>query len=250
MSNVNKELFQKLKRNFDIQKITELINNPSLDINYEDKGQTLLMFASKEGRTDVVELLLSKGANVNDRNSDGRTPIMFASIEGRTDVVKLLLDRSANPNDKDNYGNSPILWASGNGHTEVVKLLLSKGADPNNEDDLKNTPIMLASKKGYLNIVFLLLLNGANKDLTNNAGKTALQLAGNNNKIKNLLSNWKIKMASADLQELIVLSGVDPSLIKNGLPEYMGSGGKKIKKSIKRKSNKNKRKSIKNKKLY
>ncbi len=51
------------------------------------------------------------------------------------DVVKLLLSKGANPNDKDNHGRSPIIWASFGGHVSVVELLLSKGANPIDKDN-------------------------------------------------------------------------------------------------------------------
>jgi hypothetical protein len=56
-------------------------------------------------------------------------------------------------------------------------------------------------------------------------------------------------MASASLQKLGVLSGVDPTLIQDDFHEYMGSGGKKRRKQKSkkrnRKSKKRNRKSIK-----
>ena len=63
-----------------------------------------------------------------------------------------------------------------------------------------------------------------------------------------LLRNWNRTMASAALQELGVLSGVDPSLIKKDLDEYMARGKKRRNQKSKkrnRKSKKRNRKSIK-----
>jgi ankyrin repeat protein len=257
MSNVNKDLFQELKqRNPDIEKITYLINNPSFDINYEDRqGKTLLMLASEYGLVEVVKMLLTMGANPNDRNSVGRTPIMFASVEGHKEVVELLLSSGANPNDKDKYGNSPILWASGNGHKEVVELLLSNGANPNDKDDLKNTPIMLASKKNYLDIVLILLIKGANipeniDELLKNPSEE-IKLFFINLNVNNMFNVLIEKGMSKEQAAMTAIKHFDVNGISDKAIEMeMSRAKKQIKKGGKKrntKNKKNKRKSSKNK---
>jgi ankyrin repeat protein len=48
------------------------------------------MAAAEKGQADVVQILLSRGADVNARNARGRTAVMLAKKNGRTEVVKLL----------------------------------------------------------------------------------------------------------------------------------------------------------------
>ena len=87
-------------------------------------GETALMFASRDGHTPVVELLLNKGAKIDQVNDDGRwTALMFASLNGHTSVVELLLNKGANINQADNFGRTALMFASWYGHTEVVELL-------------------------------------------------------------------------------------------------------------------------------
>ncbi len=68
-----------------------------------------------------------KGAyiNVKDKN-DNNCPIIAASRSGNVEIIQLLLSKGANPNDKDNYGNSPIIAIYG--HDDLVNLLLTKGS--------------------------------------------------------------------------------------------------------------------------
>ena len=59
-------------------------------------------------------------------------------------IIKLLLSKGANVNDKDNHGYSSIIVASSQGHVNVVKLLLSKGANINDITDDGDTAISLS----------------------------------------------------------------------------------------------------------
>ncbi len=49
--------------------------------------------AARKGMADLVELLLSTGADVNKRCCEERTALIYACDRGRTAVVKLLLAR-------------------------------------------------------------------------------------------------------------------------------------------------------------
>jgi ankyrin repeat protein len=53
------------------------------------------MAASGGGRTEMVKLLLDKGANVEARSDDGTTALQLAVSNGNTEVVKLLREKGA-----------------------------------------------------------------------------------------------------------------------------------------------------------
>jgi len=56
----------------------------------QDEGATPLHFAAKEGRTETVNLLLDRGADVNAKTENGETPLIAATNKGHTDIVQLL----------------------------------------------------------------------------------------------------------------------------------------------------------------
>ena len=76
--------------------------NPNAVVN----GNTPLMLAAKIGNVDVVKLLLSEGASVDNNalNSERRTPLMVAINSNNADVVGLLLAKGASVTRRDYKG--------------------------------------------------------------------------------------------------------------------------------------------------
>ena len=147
-------------QNTTIEKIENVIRTE--DIYEQDKnGGTPLMYASYNGNTEAVELLLKNEAKIDIKNNDGWTALMFASEMGRKDIVELLLKDKANSNIQNNDGKTALMLASINRHKETVELLLKNGADINKQGYYKTTALILASQKGYEEIVEILLKNGA-----------------------------------------------------------------------------------------
>ena len=113
-----------------------MLNN-GVDINAStDYGDTALMMAAR-GDTDIVKLLLERGANPNSKDDIGYTALLIASIEGHTDTVQLLLDRGADPNIPANDGDTALMMASRQELTDIVELLqkYDKADEPPDEPD-------------------------------------------------------------------------------------------------------------------
>jgi ankyrin repeat protein len=74
-------------------------------------------------------LLLDKGAALNGLDTEsGATPLHVAASWGRTEVVALLLARGADANIRNRAGVSPLRAAIANGHKETGDLLRHHGA--------------------------------------------------------------------------------------------------------------------------
>jgi len=96
-------------------------------LSIEEKNN-LLINAAFNGYRDVVELLISVGANVDVKTIYGMNAFMGAAACGRKDVVELLLNVGADVNAKDNDGWSALTYAVWNGKKDVVDLLKKYGA--------------------------------------------------------------------------------------------------------------------------
>jgi len=68
--------------------IVRLSNNPNKQDNY---GNTTLIWASSNGRTEIVKLLLAQqNIDVNKQNNSGYTALILASSNGHSEIVELL----------------------------------------------------------------------------------------------------------------------------------------------------------------
>ncbi|XP_038660428.1 poly [ADP-ribose] polymerase tankyrase-1 isoform X2 [Scyliorhinus canicula] len=81
-------------------------------------------------RKQVTELLLRKGANVNEKNKDFLTPLHVASERAHNDVVEVLHKHGAKINALDTLGQAALHRAAHGGHLQTCRLLLSYGSDP------------------------------------------------------------------------------------------------------------------------
>jgi len=88
-------------------------------------GRTSLHLASLRGDTEIVELLLEAGANVNIKNKFGWTPLHLAAREGHIDIVQMLLEAGANIGAKNKFGRTPLDYAVKHRHTDIVRMLVS-----------------------------------------------------------------------------------------------------------------------------
>ena len=144
--------------------VVELLLTKGADVNARDQNkQTPLHDAASNGHRDVVELLLTKGAYVNAKYHNKRTALHDAASNGHRDVVELLLINKADVNakmDKDSGGETPLFKAAAEGHKEVVELLLAYKADINAQGEWA-TPLDSAASNGHRDVVELLLVNGA-----------------------------------------------------------------------------------------
>lgn len=68
-----------------------------------------LMYLANEGDLKGIEELLDDGTDVNFSDIDGRTALHVAACQGRADVVQLLLRRGAEVDLKDRWGSTVIL---------------------------------------------------------------------------------------------------------------------------------------------
>ena len=195
------------------------IGLPNVDCNDEQLKpwahigpKTPLIYACSEGHTEIVRLLMSAGADVNqegpsmdDMDEWQMSPLMVAANYNYYEVVKLLIDAGAQPDKVDQFGKTPLHLSAWNSNMSfkdmdlipwdqetpiaVLKLLLDKGADVNRGDQFGTTPLIAAAYMGDCDVANLLLDRGADIEKANDRWRAPLMTAvdANNKEMVKLL---------------------------------------------------------------
>ncbi|RXN01133.1 Tankyrase-2 [Acipenser ruthenus] len=120
-------------RETDVARIKKHITLDIVNFKHPQTHETALHCAATSPypkRKQVCELLLRKGANVNEKTKDFLTPLHMASEKSHNDVVEVLLKHEAKVNALDHLGQTALHRAAHCGHLQTIRLLLSSGCDP------------------------------------------------------------------------------------------------------------------------
>ncbi len=215
----------------DSERIAELlkkgvnINGKAARNGPDSAGRTALMAAAAYGHPDTVNLLLSKGADVNVRHEVGGTALTGAAARGHLEVVKALLKAGADPNvvvgsmhggvvtglmfamnpensdwlkivdelitagaplnPQNQFYLSPLRLIIDEDNRSMLQEFLKRGVNVNLLDEDGSTPLMYAAHYGSPDMVRALIDAGADLNAKNKNGETALTIA-----LKYSLSNW------------------------------------------------------------
>ncbi|XP_019598759.2 ankyrin repeat, SAM and basic leucine zipper domain-containing protein 1 [Rhinolophus sinicus] len=131
--------------------------------SFDKDKQTILITAcsargSEEQILKCVELLLSRNADPNVACRRLMTPIMYAARDGHTQVVALLVAHGAEVNTQDENGYTALTWAARQGHKNVVLKLLELGANKMLQTKDGKTPSEIAKRNKHLEIFNFLSL--------------------------------------------------------------------------------------------
>ena len=168
------------------------------DIDYKSTvtGTTALIQASEYGHTEIVRILLEKGADtrtegankhtalsvtINTQTDTRRATALYVACQhAHYDITSILLQANADPNIQTENGWTPLTIASRKNYTNIVQLLIEHGADINYRLTVTGaTALIIASEHGHTDIVRILLEKGADTRIESANGDTALGVAGN-----------------------------------------------------------------------
>lgn len=170
------EFFEACKGDF--EKVVELVEKKEINIMVKDNyyDESALHEACKhKDNYKIVDYLIKKGANVNDKDMNFSTPIFKARS---LDILQLLIENKATINEPDEDNSLPI-------HTiinrkcgcEMVKLLLDNGSLVNVHSKYDNAPLHMACYQGNKALVDLLIQYKADIMSTDKNGNTPFHIA-------------------------------------------------------------------------
>lgn len=108
-----------------IEEVQALLKEPSIKVDFlDDTGTTPLQHAAFRGRTDICQMLLSNGADVNSRyHENGYSALMFAALSGNAETTKLLLEAGARTDYVNSVGRTATQMAAFVGQHECVSVI-------------------------------------------------------------------------------------------------------------------------------
>ncbi|MDX1924807.1 MAG: ankyrin repeat domain-containing protein [Rickettsiaceae bacterium] len=117
-------------------------------------GQGVIEMSLESRDPKIIETLIKRGANVNEKGLNNRTPLIKALCINCLEIAKILIQNGANVNEKDSFGKSAIDYAIETGKKEMIEILLKNGAtlDATKEILLENGATPDATKHKSLDI--------------------------------------------------------------------------------------------------
>ncbi|KAL4874895.1 ankyrin repeat-containing domain protein [Aspergillus karnatakaensis] len=145
-------------------------------INYiNNLNHSALHCAAFGGNVAVMTELINAGANVNLYQNISRiTPLRSAVCAGHLPAVQLLVSRGADVNIAEIYGWTPLMAAAEGQKLSILNFLLQSGANPDARKHDGKTALHIAVLFPYLNIVQALVDAGCDCTLKDDSGRLAV----------------------------------------------------------------------------
>lgn len=160
------------------------------------EGVPALLLAVREPSLKVAELLAAwPGTQTEQRNDKDESVLMLAALKGHTNLVKILVDKGAQVNKS---GWTPLHYAASGGHVDIITHLLAHQAHIDAESPNGTTPLMMAAMYGSPQAVKVLIQAGADLQLKNQLGLSAWDFAvrGQRQNAKELIETGLARLAA------------------------------------------------------
>uniref|UniRef100_A0A1I8IPQ3 ANK_REP_REGION domain-containing protein n=1 Tax=Macrostomum lignano TaxID=282301 RepID=A0A1I8IPQ3_9PLAT len=126
-------------------------------------GFAPLHLAAQEGHAELCDLLVNRGARVDQASTGGVAPLHLAAQEDRLAVAEsLVVHHGAQVDPTTRAGFTPLHAACFFGRLSTARFLLGHGAAASARDNAGGaTPLHLAAQEGHLQLVLALLAAGS-----------------------------------------------------------------------------------------
>ncbi len=169
-----------------VTKMQHLLMEGNATNEADEQGNLPLHYAAANGHTTIIKLLTDHGINLDATDTlRGWTALQIAAVAGKLDVMEILLSSGANVNEKAKTGETALHIAIRLRNSTIVKILIQYDADLNalaihtykTNQGLDGTPLHWATQMGDTKLVDQLIIAGANMNIKNSNGLTPARIA-------------------------------------------------------------------------
>jgi ankyrin repeat protein len=129
--------------------------NPESINSVNDNKSTPLILACYRNNEAVALYLLDKVSNIN-YNSGMGTALMAAIMSGNKVIIEKLITKKADLDQKDTQGKTALIYAAFNNNTEIVQMLVKAGANKKLVDTENRTALDYAKFNKNTQLIILL----------------------------------------------------------------------------------------------
>lgn len=129
--------------------------SPIISFNLDPKKilNTAVRVAAREGRVDVLNEYIKKGADINSPSDQEMTALMYAALNCRTEAVRLLIKNRAKVNMRDSKGRTALMLAARASCVPAIRVLLhTSGIDLTLRDRIGRTAYDFAKTAAALEV--------------------------------------------------------------------------------------------------
>jgi len=158
--------------------ISDLLEKSPENLSLENNNKaTLLHAAAKQGKWETCEMLIAKGLDPTQCDSEGNTIFHCAADFGNEEVIEKLLSSEWNwmIEAKNHKGQLPLHLAAKTAidHNVMIKMTQAT-SNINEQDNSGNTPLFYSAESIKPHPMIVLLQEGANSRIPNHAGEYAI----------------------------------------------------------------------------
>lgn len=134
-----------------LEQIVEILISKGADVNKSDENMwSPLHSCSSSGFLELAKLLIASGADCRAKTSSGCTPLHYAASKGHIDIVRLIVEKDRAVIDvQDVYGRSAIFMSACSGRQECFDFLFQEEADLTLREKVTGDTILHAAINGY-----------------------------------------------------------------------------------------------------
>ena len=210
------------------------------------EGETPLMAVARSGHVEAAKRLLAAGADVNAKESfGGQSALMWAAAQRQAAMVQLLASKGADvnargvvhqwerkviteprPKDMNKGGFTPLLYAAREGCVECAQYLVAAGADKDIEDPERITPLNMALLNLHFEFAAYMIKAGADVDKWDFYGRSPVYMAADVNTLPTkgngamAVIPSEDKISALDVAKMLLEAGANPNLQLKRRPPY------------------------------